>query len=610
MSSLGGSLVAQTQSSDTKMGSKVGVPDLQLKPLVVLYGSNSGTCKSYAEEIESNAPRFGFEAVIEALDAATERVPTDRPVVIVAPSYEGKPADNAKKFVEWLETSETKDLLKGVSYAVFSVGNSDWANTFHRIPKLIDERLEKMGAKRFTKTGFVDVKYDIMGPWEEWVDILWRDLREASGTTSEVYGGELRAEITPPKFASHLGGPDIGYGLVKVNKSLGGGEVGLQKKHMEIELPVGTGYRSGDYIVVLPINDIPLVKRILKHFGLSPDDSITITGTNKTFLSPGVPISVFDLLMTRVELATPASQKQIRALAEASPEAKRSKLLDLADEDTYKELVLMKRYTVLDFLEETPDCQLPFEQYLDMLKPLAPRQYSISSSPLANMDFVEGPNGAPAQRFTASITYDVHDEPALSGHGQFHGVASTYLARQEPGDKIRCFTRATNVNFHLPLDPMTPIIMACAGSGLAPMRGFIQERATIKAARKIDLGPAILYFGCRDYQKDYIYADELAQWEKDGVVSVRPCFSKAGPQGSAGPKYVPDRIWEDREELAKLFAEQGAKIFVCGSARKLGKSTADVCMKIWMERTGKGEEEAREWLEKVKEERYVSDTFE
>lgn len=361
-------------------------------------------------------------------------------------------------------------------------------------------------------------------------------------------------------------------------------------------------------MVILPLNPLATVMRVLKRFELTPDDAITITGTSKAFLLTETPISVFDLIATRVELGTPASQKQVQVLADATPESKRQKLLELTKEDVYNEEILLKRQSVLDLLEEHPETALSFTIYLDMLKPLTPRQYSISSSPLANVEFVQTDEGTTRQKLTASITYDVHDEAAWSGHGQFRGVASTYLARQEPGNKVRCFMRPTNVNFHLPLDPMTPIIMVAAGSGLAPMRGFIQERATIKAARNTPLGPAILYFGCRHHEKDFIYKSELRKWEEEGVVTVRSCFSKVGPVGSQ--RYVPDQMWEDREELANLFAEQGAKVFVCGSASKLAKSTSEVCMRIWRERTGLGESEAREWLDRVKEDRYVSDVFE
>ncbi|KAF2651941.1 cytochrome P450 [Lophiostoma macrostomum CBS 122681] len=603
-----GAVVAPSQAPSNKDRISASAQQQDLKPLTVLYGSQSGTCKSYAEEIESNAPRFGFKATVQNLDSATEDIAKNQPIAIICPSYEGKPADNAKKFVTWLETTPSSTLLDGVQYCVFGVGNSDWVTTFHKVPKLIDEQFEKKGAKRITGTGFVDVKFDIMGPWEDWLETVWDRLRKTSGTTTEILAGDLKAEITVPKFATHLGGPDISYGTVTVNKDLADGEVGLAKKHIEIELPFEIGYRSGDYLAFLPLNRMDVVMRVVKRFDIQPDDSITITGTNKAFLLPNEPTSVFDLLMTRVELNTPVSQKQIQVLSEHTPESKRPKLLEFAKDDVYKTTVVPKRYSLLDLLEENPDTVLPFATYLDMLKPLTPRQYSISSSPLASVDFVQTADGKSGQKLTASVTYDVHDEPAWSGHGQFRGVASTYLARQEPGDKVRCFTRPTNVNFHLPLDPTTPIIMIAAGSGIAPMRGFLQERATIKAARNAQLGPALLYFGCRHHEKDFIYKSELQKWEDEGVVSVRPCFSKVGPEGCFN--YVPDRMWAEREELADLFRHKGAKIFVCGSASKLAKSTAGVCKKIYMKKSEKGEEEAEAWLDRVKEDRYVSDVFE
>ncbi|KAJ4345081.1 hypothetical protein N0V95_005962 [Ascochyta clinopodiicola] len=580
-----------------------------LKFITVLYGSQAGTCKAYAEELQTNAPRYGFQASISTLDSATEHVPKDQPVIIIQPSYEGKPAENARKFVSWLETNACSSLLRGVRYAIFGVGNSNWSTSYQRVPKLTDKLFETMGAERFFESGFVDVQHDIFGPWEDWAERMWSALRELNGTTTEVKKGGLSAGIRSPKFATVLGGSDIGYGIIKANKSLGGEGVGLLKKHIDIELPIGSSYRSGDYMVVLALNNIATVKRVIKRFDLPPDDNIEITNTSKAFLVSDGPLSVFDLLMTRVELGTPISQKQIQALADTLPRSERDALIGLADNDIYHSSVLSTRYSILDMLESYPNCQLPFADYLDMLKPLSPRQYSISSSPIANIRFMSTPQGS-AQILTASLTYDVHEEPAWSNPKRcFYGVASTYLARLEPGDRVRCFTRSTNANFHLPLDFTTPIIMVCAGSGLAPMRGFIQERATVSKARNTTLGPMILYFGCRHYEKDYIYKAELAQWESDGVVSVRPCFSKVGPEGSQ--KYVPDRIWEDREELARLFGVEGAKILVCGSASKLAKSVAEVCKKIWQEKhPDKSDESAQEWLEMIKEDRYVSDVFE
>lgn len=160
-----------------------------------------------------------------------------------------------------------------------------------------------------------------------------------------------------------------------------------------------------------------------------------------------------------------------------------------------------------------------------MLPAMRVRQYSISSSPLWNPEHV-------------TLTVSVVDGPALSGRqDEFLGVASNYLANLRPGDKVQVAVRPSNAAFHPPPDPLTPLVMFCAGSGLAPMRGFIQERAAQKQSGR-EVAPALLFFGCRSPQDDFLYADaELGEWIKLGVVDVRPAFSRS-PDQSNGCKYV------------------------------------------------------------------------
>lgn len=282
----------------------------------------------------------------------------------------------------------------------------------------------------------------------------------------------------------------------------------------------------------------------------------------------------------------------------------------ISSDEAFKANILTQRMSVLDVLEDFPSAQLSLPAYLDMLKPLTPRQYSISSSPLNSVDHrgLDGPR-------IASVTYDVHKAPAHSGNGRtFEGVASTYLATRAVGSKIRCHVRRSNAGFHLPTDPSIPLIMIGAGTGLAPFRGFIQERACIASAGSgtIDrdntpFGPALMYFGCRDADLDYIYKSELAGWEDQGVVQMRPAFSRMSDEKW---KYVHERMWDEREELAELF-RQGAKIYVCGSAGKLAKSVLGCVTDIWLERhPGATREEAMAWIQETRDRvRYVTDVF-
>jgi len=222
-----------------------------LKPIEVFFGGNTGTCKSFGEDLETSAPNFGLGVPnkIRNLDEAVENLPKDRPIIIITASYEGLPPDNARNFVAWLET-RAKDpanstLLAGVTYAVFGVGNKDWAATFYRIPKLVDDLMEKLGATRLVPAGYVDVSQDIAGPFEEWKTVLFPKLRELSGVTSDVQGSEMTVAITQPETPSKLAGEDVSEAVVLSNKIVAKRGLGPEKRQIDVLLPPGVEYRSG-----------------------------------------------------------------------------------------------------------------------------------------------------------------------------------------------------------------------------------------------------------------------------------------------------------------------------------------------------------------------------
>ncbi|TVY59370.1 Bifunctional cytochrome P450/NADPH--P450 reductase [Lachnellula cervina] len=573
--------------------------DTKLSPITVLFGGNSGTCEGFAQDIESKAAGYGLQANVQSLDSATENLPTDQPIVIISASYEGKPPDNARKFVTWLEQFKGTDKLENVKYAVFGVGNSDWASTFHRIPKFLDENIASLGATRFLEAGYTDVKTDLVGPWEDWTERLWETLGTLSGTTTVASASSISVSVQSNQTTQILGGEEMTLGTVIANNELVGTEVGPAKKHMEVRLPEGAEYTAGDYLVVLPRNPEETVRRILNSFGLSETDIMSITGSRKKFL-PKTPTTMGHFLSTMVELSTPITKRQAEALMTYASAERQSAIVELKEDAIYQ-TYLQERYSIIDVIEKF-QLSLPFSIYIDMLQPLTPRQFSISSSPLCSSNRIS--TTGKDHTYIVSITYDVFEAPAWSGRNTFHGVASTFLASRRSGDRISCFVRPTKVGFRLPTSLETPIIMIAAGTGLAPMRAFIQERAAIIEAGVRKLGPATLFFGCRHEDKDYIYKDELREWEAKGVVEVKTAFSRMGDP----PQHVQDLVWENRNKVADMF-QAGAKIFLCGSAARLGRSAAEVCKKIHREKSGCGEKEADDWLETMKEDRYVSDVF-
>lgn len=211
--------------------------------LLILYGSNAGTCKYLAEDLETAARDRGFNPTVKTMDEGTEQLSKDVPVAIITPSYEGKPADNARKFVSWLEAGKP-DNLKDVHYAVFGAGNSEWVSTFHRIPKLVDQVMPKLGAKRIISPKFVDVKEDLTGPWEDWRDEL---LAFFNGQSQSVVTPISDLEVTVEKWdtADLLAGETISTGVIRENRQVVGTEVGSAKRHTEIELPEGVTYEPG-----------------------------------------------------------------------------------------------------------------------------------------------------------------------------------------------------------------------------------------------------------------------------------------------------------------------------------------------------------------------------
>jgi cytochrome P450/NADPH-cytochrome P450 reductase len=431
------------------------------KPMAIYYGSNTGTCEALANRLASDAANHGFRAdVVDTLDAVRENVPTDKPVVIVTASYEGQPADNAAHFVNWVGTLKGSELANA-SYAVFGCGHRDWAKTFQRVPKYLDATLEERGATRLVAMGSTDAAQgDIFTDFETWEDqVLWPALREKYGS-SEVEGegsveATLDVEISTPR--STILRQDVREARVEDVQVLSGSGV-AEKRHIEISLPsdMTMSYSAGDYLAILPLNPQENIRRATKYFGLSWDSMLTISSDGPTTLPTDTPISAIDIFSAYIELAQPASKRNLLALVDAThDEATSTELSRLADAAFTSEITA-KRVSVLDLLERFPKVHLPLGVFLKMQPPMRVRQYSISSSPLWNPNHV-------------TLTYAVVDQPALSGQGRYVGVASNYLSKLSVGDKLHVSVRSSHQAFHLPKDANVPVILIAAGTGtLAP----------------------------------------------------------------------------------------------------------------------------------------------
>ena len=504
--------------------------------------------------------------------------------------------DNADQFIAWLETMTTSASLEGVLYAVFGCGHSDWKNTFQRIPTRVDEMLEQHGGKRLAPRGLTDAaKGDIFGDFDTWADHTFWPSFAPDAEGDETTQAALEIEMSTQNRGSYLR-QDVQTGTVVDSRILtAAGEP--EKRHLEVKLPAGQSYETGDYLAILPLNPPENVSRAMKHFKIPHDATMTIHPSSATFLPTSVALMVADLLRGFVELGLPATRKDLQACVAATKDpVEKAALSIFANKEGFSE-VIEQRVSLLDLLCNYTSIDLSFSAFISMLPPLRPRHYSISSSPLQD----------PTK---CSVTYGIIDEVAKSGVGRYIGVTSTYLANLKPGDEILVSVRATNKFFHMPADTDTPILMLGAGTGLAPFRGFIQERAIqISAGRT--LAPALLFMGCRSGTKDRLYADEIDSWIKTGAVDVRYAYSRE-PEKSEGCKHVQERIVKDKEDVLRMWHE-GAKVFICGGPA-VSSGVGDAAKLLLLEsHEARGEimteEQASEWFRQRRNQRYVVDVF-
>jgi cytochrome P450/NADPH-cytochrome P450 reductase len=565
-------------------------------PLLALYGSNLGTAEELAARVADIAAANGFAARLAPLNDAVGRLPAAGGVIIFCASYNGAPPDNAAKFVEWLRSDLAPGALEDVRYAVFGCGNSDWAATYQAIPRLIDEQLAAHGATRVHARGEGNARDDLAGQFERWFaelrPLAAREFGIAASFGGDSVGGPLyTVEPVAPGAAP---APPAASGAtpmrVLVNEELQT-HSDRSTRHIEIALPEGVAYRVGDHLSVAPRNDPALVDAVARRFGFEATDQIRLSAApgRRPQLPVETPISAGRLLTEFVELGHVATRKQIQAMAAATrcPVTQPKLLALIAGDEAYRARVLATRTSAFDLLEQFPACELSFAAFLESLSPLAPRYYSISSAPAVDTA-------------RCSLTVAVARGPAASGAGEFKGVCSNYLATRRPGEMIQAAIRSTRAGFRPPDDSTIPLIMIGPGTGIAPFRGFLRQRAVLKAGGA-KLGPAMLFFGCRHPERDYLYARELETFASQGIVELHVAFSRMGETKT----YVQHLIAREAARVNELI-DAGASIFVCGDGARM---EPDVKRALMNARSGDAPA-ARRWMDAMSANgRYVLDVW-
>lgn len=330
---------------------------------------------------------------------------------------------------------------------------------------------------------------------------------------------------------------------------------------------------------MLPANALELVTRAATALGVDLDTVLDIRATRprRDGLAVDRPLTVRELLTHHVELQERPNAHQLSLLADANPcPPEQAALAALSDDPR----------TLVEIVEDHPALRgaLDWPHLLDLLTPLKPRHYSISSSPATDPRH-------------ADLMISLLEAPARSGKGTYRGTGSGHLATLRPGDTLYARVQPCRQAFRV--DAGAPVVMIAAGTGLAPFRGVVADRTAALAAGA-ELPPALCYFGCDAADADFLHAEELRRAETAGAVSLRPAFSTAGT-------FVQHRIAAEADEVWALLAA-GARVYVCGDGSRMAPGVREAFRTLYRERTPGGD--ADEWLNSlVAEGRYVEDVY-
>ncbi|EKC99539.1 cytochrome P450 [Trichosporon asahii var. asahii CBS 8904] len=517
----------------------------------VLFGSNNGACEALAGDLAAEYRQSGFSVTLDSLDDAAPdgKLPTDGTIVLILPSYDGQPAENARDFVASIANMEPGSL-SGVEYTVFGVGHRDWAATLHRIPKLVDSRLSELGAERLLPISLGDAAVDLLSDFEDFSARL-RDHLEIDVTDISAWSIPDSANCAPV----------TGFTLGRVMK-----QTKLTDGVMSIAIQADQPWQVGDYLAILPKNPASEVERALRVLGLKGDDHI------RSPMAPG-PLRAWDVLESYLELGTIIPKRYLTILPKWALSSA-SRLAAMADDYA---TVRLQRLSLIDVLERFPDVRPPLGHVLYALPRIRARQYSIASTPPG-----------------LELTYSVHER----------GVASRYLASLSEGDAVLCATRRST--FHPPPAQNT-LVMFAAGTGIAPFRGFIAERAE-RARLGEKTGGTVLYYGARD-AAHVLHDVELRHWVRNGVLELRPTLSRAErPKYKLveGCRYVQDRMWAERTDIS-AWLEGGAAFYTCGGT-EFASGVRKCFTRIIAEKEGaeKAEDEMAKLGERFKQDVFTS----
>ncbi|XP_057654372.1 NADPH--cytochrome P450 reductase [Diorhabda carinulata] len=593
------------------------------RSLVVFYGSQTGTGEEFAGRLAKEGVRYRMKGMVadpEECDMEElvnlKNIPNSLAVFCLATYGEGDPTDNAMEFYEWLQNGDAD--LTGLNYAVFGLGNKTYEH-YNKVAIYVDKRLEELGATRLYDLGLGDDDANIEDDFITWKDKFWPAVCEHFGIEStgedinmrqyrleefdeapdRVFTGEMARLQSLKNQRPPYDAKNPFLSKIKVNREL---HKSGDRSCMHIEFDIEGSkmrYDAGDHLAVYPINDIELVEKLGKYCAKDLNTIFSLINTDEESSKKHpfpCPCSYRTALLHYVDITQNPRTHILKELAEYCSDPAEKEKLKLMSTTTpegkalYQQWIIEDNRNIIHILEDMPSCHPALDHLCELLPRLQPRYYSISSSPKLY------PN-------TVHITAVVVEYDTPTGRHN-KGVATTWLKMKIPDPEkelptVPIFIRKSQ--FRLPTKSQIPIIMIGPGTGFAPFRGFIQERNHCKEEGK-PVGETVLYFGCRKKSEDFIYEEELLDYEKKGLVTLHLAFSRDQPQKI----YVTHLLEKQADEVWKIIGDNNGHVYICGDAKSMATDVRAILTKILQDKGSMTEEQASAYLKKMETQKRLS----
>jgi sulfite reductase (NADPH) flavoprotein alpha-component len=535
--------------------------------LTILYGSQTGNARSIAEELNEAAQAEGIATDLVSMGKFKEKnlKKTKNVVVLVSTQGEGDPPDDALNFVDFLNGSKAPKL-KDTRFAVCALGDSSY-EFYCKTGKDFDTRLEELGGTRLFDRIDLDVDFD--DDAEAWIASSIATLKELLPSAPATTTAPI-SYAAPSTSVKYTRKKPLQTQLL-TNQKITGRHSEKDIRHIEINLEdSGLTYQAGDSLGVWFKNSPELVTLLLQETSIEPQTEIEISGEKTT-------------LQHALEHTYELTQLHPAFVQDYAELTNNADLCAIATDAAALQAYIADRQ-IIDVIHEYP-APLTADALISTLRKLTPRLYSIASA-------------------QAEVEEEVHLTVGVveyEAYGFHHlGGASGHLSQLQPGADISVYVEASD-HFRLPPNLDTPIIMIGPGTGIAPFRAFVQERAATEAT-----GDNWLFFGNPHFTEDFLYQTEWQTWMDEGILNkIDLAFSRDQTEKI----YVQHRILEQAKELWN-WIHRGAHIYICGDESRMAKDVHQALLTVIQEQGKQTPEQATETLDQLRRDgRYQKDVY-